>query len=158
MDQNGTSVSGLSAGAFFAVQMHVAFSDFIVGAGVFAGGRFNDKRQNTRARLHETSCTRRDVRHFSRAARALTDQMIFHSSLSRSPHFAVFISSWFFLVASALATLQRTFSRCTVGRSVRLCKGLTQHGGADLHERTDAAFRRGIRGHNHQARCCGYHR
>jgi poly(3-hydroxybutyrate) depolymerase len=41
VDQNGTSVSGLSSGAFFAVQMHVAFSDFIVGAGVFAGGPYD---------------------------------------------------------------------------------------------------------------------
>ena len=38
---NGTTVSGLSSGAFFAVQMHVAFSDFITGAGVFAGGPFD---------------------------------------------------------------------------------------------------------------------
>ena len=40
-DLNGTSVSGLSSGAFFAVQMHVAFSSFIVGAGVFAGGPYD---------------------------------------------------------------------------------------------------------------------
>jgi hypothetical protein len=38
---NGTTVSGLSSGAFFAVQMHVAFSDFITGAGVFAGGPYD---------------------------------------------------------------------------------------------------------------------
>eukprot|EP00756_Hemistasia_phaeocysticola_P024191 Hpha_TRINITY_DN15933_c4_g8::TRINITY_DN15933_c4_g8_i1::g.72981::m.72981 len=41
VDIKGTSVSGLSSGAFFAVQMHVAFSDFIVGAGVFAGGPYD---------------------------------------------------------------------------------------------------------------------
>ena len=38
---NGTTVSGLSSGAFFAVQMHVAFSSFITGAGVFAGGPYD---------------------------------------------------------------------------------------------------------------------
>ena len=35
-----TSVSGLSSGAFMAVQMQVAYSDSIVGAGVVAGGPY----------------------------------------------------------------------------------------------------------------------
>jgi poly(3-hydroxybutyrate) depolymerase len=34
------SVSGLSSGAFMAVQMHVAYSETIMGAAVFAGGPF----------------------------------------------------------------------------------------------------------------------
>lgn len=38
---NETSVSGFSSGAFFAVQMHVAFSSFIKGAGIVAGGPYN---------------------------------------------------------------------------------------------------------------------
>lgn len=40
IDPNLVSVSGLSSGAFFAVQYHVAFSDELVGAGVVAGGPF----------------------------------------------------------------------------------------------------------------------
>lgn len=36
-----TSVSGLSSGGYFAVQMHVAFSSIMVGAGIFAGGPYN---------------------------------------------------------------------------------------------------------------------
>ena len=35
-----SSVSGLSAGAYMAVQMHVAFSATLVGAGIIAGGPF----------------------------------------------------------------------------------------------------------------------
>ena len=38
LDPGATTVSGLSSGAFMAVQMHVAFSDRIAGAGVVAGG------------------------------------------------------------------------------------------------------------------------
>lgn len=38
MDVNQLSVSGLSSGAFFAVQFHVAFSKTIMGAGIVAGG------------------------------------------------------------------------------------------------------------------------
>eukprot|EP00118_Oscarella_pearsei_P017517 m.174151 g.174151 ORF g.174151 m.174151 type:complete len:97 (+) comp39106_c1_seq2:114-404(+) len=34
------SVSGLSAGAFFSVQFHVAFSDDIMGTGIVAGGPY----------------------------------------------------------------------------------------------------------------------
>lgn len=36
-----TSVSGLSSGGYFAVQMHVAYSSIMVGAGIFAGGPYN---------------------------------------------------------------------------------------------------------------------
>ncbi len=35
-----TTVSGLSAGGFFAVQMHVAFSRSINGSAIFAGGPY----------------------------------------------------------------------------------------------------------------------
>ena len=38
MDKEQISVSGLSSGAFFAVQFHVSFSKTIMGAGVIAGG------------------------------------------------------------------------------------------------------------------------
>ena len=40
IDESSVSVSGLSSGAFFAVQFHVAFSSTIVGAGIIAGGPF----------------------------------------------------------------------------------------------------------------------
>lgn len=40
VDKKQVSVSGLSSGAFFAVQMHVAYSGTFMGAGVFAGGPF----------------------------------------------------------------------------------------------------------------------
>ena len=41
VDINATSVSGLSSGAYFAVQMAVAFSSTIVGGGIFAGGPYH---------------------------------------------------------------------------------------------------------------------
>ncbi|CAF3474972.1 unnamed protein product [Rotaria socialis] len=41
VDPSETSVSGLSSGAFFATQMHVAFSASIKGAGIVAGGPYN---------------------------------------------------------------------------------------------------------------------
>ena len=40
LDPAATTVSGLSSGAFMAVQMHVAFSERIAGAGVVAGGPY----------------------------------------------------------------------------------------------------------------------
>lgn len=40
VDSSSLTVSGLSAGAFFAAQFHVAFSDIVHGAAVFAGGPF----------------------------------------------------------------------------------------------------------------------
>jgi len=40
VDLNQTSVSGLSSGAFMAVQFHVAFSSIMKGAAIFAGGPF----------------------------------------------------------------------------------------------------------------------
>ena len=40
LDPAATTVSGLSSGAFMAVQMHVAFSDAIAGAGIVAGGPY----------------------------------------------------------------------------------------------------------------------
>jgi poly(3-hydroxybutyrate) depolymerase len=40
VDLERSSVSGLSAGAYMAVQMHVAFSATLVGAGIIAGGPF----------------------------------------------------------------------------------------------------------------------
>jgi len=38
---NDTSVSGLSAGGYMAVQMHMAYSDIMRGSAVFAGGPFH---------------------------------------------------------------------------------------------------------------------
>jgi len=40
IDINGTSVSGVSAGAFMAAQLHVAHSKEIVGSGIVAGGPY----------------------------------------------------------------------------------------------------------------------
>eukprot|EP00118_Oscarella_pearsei_P009684 m.56535 g.56535 ORF g.56535 m.56535 type:complete len:364 (+) comp34609_c0_seq2:126-1217(+) len=40
IDKSQVSVSGLSAGAFFSVQFHVAFSNEIMGAGIVAGGPY----------------------------------------------------------------------------------------------------------------------
>jgi poly(3-hydroxybutyrate) depolymerase len=40
IDLAHTSVSGFSAGGFFAVQFHVAFSSIMTGAAIFAGGPF----------------------------------------------------------------------------------------------------------------------
>ncbi len=39
-DLSRTSVSGLSSGAFMTVQLHMAFNDIMVGAGVIAGGPY----------------------------------------------------------------------------------------------------------------------
>jgi len=41
VDKTQISVSGLSSGAFFAVQFHVAFSSTIMGAGIVAGGAYH---------------------------------------------------------------------------------------------------------------------
>lgn len=40
LDPAATTISGLSSGAYMTVQMHVAFSDHIAGAGVVAGGPY----------------------------------------------------------------------------------------------------------------------
>ena len=37
-DLSQTSVSGLSSGAFMTAQLHVAYSDKLIGAGIVAGG------------------------------------------------------------------------------------------------------------------------
>ncbi len=40
IDPKGVSVSGLSSGAYMTVQLHTAYSDLFMGAGVIAGGPF----------------------------------------------------------------------------------------------------------------------
>lgn len=40
LDPSGTTVSGLSSGAYMAVQLHVAYSESIAGAGIVAGGPY----------------------------------------------------------------------------------------------------------------------
>lgn len=52
---NGTVVAGLSAGAFFTSQYHVAFSSSVVGAGIIAGGPFYCAQNNIDYAL--TTCT-----------------------------------------------------------------------------------------------------
>ncbi len=49
MDIKETSVSGISSGAFFSVQMQVAFSSIIKGAGIVAGGPYDCGGQTTMA-------------------------------------------------------------------------------------------------------------
>ena len=44
VDISQSSVSGLSAGAFMADQFFVAFSDDVLGVGIFAGGPYNCSR------------------------------------------------------------------------------------------------------------------
>jgi len=51
---NTTSVGGLSSGAYFAVQMQVAFSSFIMGAAIFAGGPYHCAEGNENTAL--TTC------------------------------------------------------------------------------------------------------
>lgn len=51
LDPKETTVSGLSSGAFMAVQVQVAFSTGIRGAGVVAGGPFNCAEQSVRRAL-----------------------------------------------------------------------------------------------------------
>jgi poly(3-hydroxybutyrate) depolymerase len=46
VDINDTSVSGLSSGAYMAVQMQIAFSSIMKGAGIIAGGPYNCGSQN----------------------------------------------------------------------------------------------------------------
>src|SRR4051812_33871663 len=41
VDLGQTTVSGLSSGAFMALQFHVAFSDTVKGAGIIAGGPYD---------------------------------------------------------------------------------------------------------------------
>lgn len=38
-DRNAVSVSGISSGAAFAIQFHVAYSSQVMGMGAVAGGR-----------------------------------------------------------------------------------------------------------------------
>lgn len=52
VDKAGLSVSGLSSGAYFAVQFHVAFSKTINGAGVIAGGPFWCAQDDVEIALH----------------------------------------------------------------------------------------------------------
>ena len=54
IDIKQTSVSGLSGGAFFAVQMHVAHSSIMKGAGIFAGGPYDCAQGRVNTAL--TSC------------------------------------------------------------------------------------------------------
>jgi predicted esterase len=59
VDKSSVSVSGLSSGAFFAVQFHVAYSSTITGAGIIAGGPFFCAQDNLSIAL--TSCTKDPV-------------------------------------------------------------------------------------------------
>lgn len=55
MDKSLISVSGMSSGAYFAVQFHVAFSKSIMGVGVIAGGPYYCAKNNLETAL--TACT-----------------------------------------------------------------------------------------------------
>lgn len=55
VEVNQTSVSGLSSGGYMAVQMHVAFSSLMKGAGIIAAGPYNCAQGNLSTAL--TACT-----------------------------------------------------------------------------------------------------
>jgi poly(3-hydroxybutyrate) depolymerase len=55
IDRSKTSISGISSGAYFAVQFHVAFSRTIMGVGVTAGGPYYCARDN--AWIGSTACS-----------------------------------------------------------------------------------------------------
>lgn len=57
VDLRQTSVSGLSAGAFMAVQFQVAYASVVVGAGVVAGGPYYCARNDAVVAATKCSCT-----------------------------------------------------------------------------------------------------
>jgi hypothetical protein len=60
-DSKHASVSGISSGGFMAVQMHVAFSSNVMGAGVVAGGPFYCAKNQARIALK--NCMQPDAEH-----------------------------------------------------------------------------------------------
>ncbi len=56
-DIHQTSVSGISSGGYMAVQMHVAFSSIMKGAGIFAGGPYHCSGSSGSTREALTTCT-----------------------------------------------------------------------------------------------------
>lgn len=73
LDRERISVSGLSAGAFMAHQLHVAFSDLFCGAGLLAGGPFLSSNNSLwGALLHGLhGMPAPDAKHLSARTRAL---------------------------------------------------------------------------------------
>src|SRR5207244_1755924 len=57
VDIRETSVSGLSSGAFMAVQLQIAHSSIIKGAGVVAGGPYYCSQDNVIKATTQCSCT-----------------------------------------------------------------------------------------------------
>ena len=55
MDKSLLSVSGMSSGAYFAVQFHVTFSKSIMGVGIIAGGPYYCAQSNLKIAL--SACT-----------------------------------------------------------------------------------------------------
>ena len=66
-----TTVSGLSSGAYMAVQMHMAYSDSIKGAGVFAGGPYDCAQDKEMTAL--TSCMSSPIMIKNRVLEKATD-------------------------------------------------------------------------------------
>ena len=60
LDRDATTVSGLSSGAYMAVQLHVAFSSAVAGAGVVAGGPFYCARGSVFTALNNCMATSGD--------------------------------------------------------------------------------------------------
>ena len=66
VDVGETSVSGLSSGAYMAVQFHVSFSSIVKGAGITAGGKSRKKKVSGFASIPVTrSVLLRRGAHFS---------------------------------------------------------------------------------------------
>lgn len=76
LDATGTTVSGLSSGAYMAVQLHVANSSSILGAGVVAGGPYNCAQGRLLTALNrcmQTAFGQPDVESLILLARALAE-------------------------------------------------------------------------------------
>lgn len=76
LDPAGTTVSGLSSGAYMAVQLHVAYSTSIIGAGVVAGGPYfcaQGQLSNALNRCMQTFVGRPDADALVAHAHALAD-------------------------------------------------------------------------------------
>jgi poly(3-hydroxybutyrate) depolymerase len=76
LDPTGTTVSGLSSGAYMAVQLHVANSSSIIGAGIVAGGPYfcaEGRLLTALNRCMKTLFGQPDVESLLERARALAD-------------------------------------------------------------------------------------
>jgi len=73
INRNGTSVSGLSSGAYMAVQFHVANSSFVKGAGIIAGGPYFCAKDDQNTATSICSCTGLTACHPDQAGQMVTN-------------------------------------------------------------------------------------